>query len=228
MSEFSELKGKTLVSIDGGEGDDFMIFDCDDGSKYQIKYYQDCCAYCCIYDICGDLQDLIGHPILVAEEVYSHDHLDGTKTDDDDSFTWTFYKLDTVKGGVTIRWHGSSNGYYSETATFEQLVKPSRTLRPPEMARDITPQDQVLSAHEFLKQFLSKFDHAQRGGVHDFMELTLFNMVNSSIKNIDDYLQTGHKQVDATEIMHIVVDSYQKVLDGVKRNLEAMNTVNFR
>lgn len=93
---------------------------------------------------------------------------------------------------------------------------------------EITPQNQVLNAHQFLKDFLAKFDTAQRGGIHDFMELTLFNMINTSIKNIDDYLKTGHKEVNANEIMAIVVDSYQKVLDGIKRNLETMNQVNFK
>ena len=93
---------------------------------------------------------------------------------------------------------------------------------------EITAQDQVLNAHQFLLDFLAKFDTAKRGGIHDFMELTVFNMVNSAIKNIDDYLQSGHRQVDATPIMHIVADSYQKVLDGIKRNLDNMNTVNFR
>jgi hypothetical protein len=60
------------------------------------------------------------------------------------------------------------------------------------------------------------------------MELTLFNMINASIKNIDDYLHDGHKEVSANEIMAIVADSYQKVLDGIKRNLETMKQVNFR
>lgn len=94
--------------------------------------------------------------------------------------------------------------------------------------KQMKAQNNVINAHEFLLKFLEKFDHAKRGGVHDFMEISIFNMLNLSVKNIDEYLQTGHKQVNATEIMHIVVDSYQKVLDGIKRNLEAMNQVNFK
>jgi len=95
-------------------------------------------------------------------------------------------------------------------------------------ATEIIAQDQVLNAHQYLKDFLDKFERAERGGIHDFMELTLFNMINASIKNIDDYLQSGHKEVSANEIMAIVADSYQKVLDGIKRNLETMKQVNFR
>lgn len=95
-------------------------------------------------------------------------------------------------------------------------------------ATQITAADHVINAHQFLLDFLARFDTAKRGGIHDFMELSLFNMVNSAVKNIDDYLQAGHKQVDATQIMHIVTESYQKVLDGIKRNLEGMDTVNFR
>lgn len=101
-------------------------------------------------------------------------------------------------------------------------------LEKPNGATQITPQDQILDAHQFLKDFLAKFDHAQRGGIHDFMEIALFNMVNLAIKNIDKYLQDGHHEVSATEIMHIVADSYQKILDGIKRNLGEMRPVNFR
>lgn len=101
-------------------------------------------------------------------------------------------------------------------------------LSKPNGKTEITPLDQVLDAHQFLKDFLAKFDHAQRGGIHDFMEIALFNMINSSIKNIDNYLKTGHHEVNATEIMHIVADSYQKVLDGIKRNLDSMRPVNFK
>ena len=93
---------------------------------------------------------------------------------------------------------------------------------------EITARDQVINTHQFLLDFLNKFDAARPGGIHDFIELTLFNMINSAIKNIDDYLQSGHKEVSANEIMSIVADSYQNVLDGIKRNLESMKQVNFR
>lgn len=92
---------------------------------------------------------------------------------------------------------------------------------------ELIKENHAINAHEFLQDFLNKFYSAARGGIHDFMEITLFNMINSSIKNIDDYLESGHKQVNANEIMHIVVDSYQKVLDNIKRNLDDLNEVNF-
>lgn len=93
---------------------------------------------------------------------------------------------------------------------------------------EITPEDRILNAHEYLKEFINKFENAKRGGIHDFMELTIFNMLSTAIKNIDSYLKPGHMEVEGNEIMSIVADSYQTVLDGIKRNIDAMKKVRMR
>jgi len=93
---------------------------------------------------------------------------------------------------------------------------------------EITAQDHAINVHQYLLAFLAKFNEAKRGGIHDFMEITLFNMISSAIKNIDDYLACGHVTIDGTQIMNIVADSYQKVLDNIKRNIGEMDRVNMR
>jgi hypothetical protein len=122
---FEMLKGKTLISIQGKEGSDEIIFIGEGGDKYKLYHGQNCCESVVIEDICGDLCDLIGAPILLAEEVIHYcENPDGVPTKDyQDSWTWTFYKLSTIKGSVTIRWYGESNGYYSESVDFCHLNK---------------------------------------------------------------------------------------------------------
>jgi hypothetical protein len=120
--EISELIGKTLTKID--KGDESIIFYCDNGDKYKMFHWQDCCETVSIEDVNGDLDDLIGIPILLAEEVSNYEPTseeDIKKTKEDSewgSCTWTFYKLATIKGYVDIRWYGVSNGYYSEEVSF--------------------------------------------------------------------------------------------------------------
>lgn len=120
-SKFEELLGKTIIKIKGEVGSDSMIFTVDNGDRYELYHEQDCCEIVSIEDICGDLADLIGSPLLLAEEVISVKNPEGIEIELQDSFTWTFYKLATNKGAVTIRWYGESNGYYSESVEFRQL-----------------------------------------------------------------------------------------------------------
>jgi hypothetical protein len=119
--EFSTLLGKTLTSVTGSKGDDEMIFTTSDGERYKLYHDQDCCENVQIEDVTGYLQDLIGEPILVAEEVVNPDYIVPHEDIDCESFTWTFYKLATRKGYVDIRWFGESNGYYSESVDFCKL-----------------------------------------------------------------------------------------------------------
>ena len=89
-----------------------------------MYHSQGCCENVYVEDIIGDLENLIGSPILQSEEATSNENPEGIKPECQDSFTWTFYKFATIKGYVTIRWYGSSNGYYSESVNFEQVEPP--------------------------------------------------------------------------------------------------------
>ena len=119
--KFSGLLGKTISSIDRHE-DDELIFTLSTGEKYRMYHDQDCCESVLIEDIAGDLDDLIGSEILMAEEATnSEDPGDNINGYIPDSFTWTFYKLATIKGYVTIRWYGEGNGYYSESVDWDRI-----------------------------------------------------------------------------------------------------------
>lgn len=120
-AKFSDLKGKTLLSITGvEERDEEIIFKCTDGTSYKMFHYQDCCESVSLIDVMGDVCDVLGSEILLAEETLSYEgqtDLDWTP----ESQTWTFYKLATVQGYLDLRWYGHSNGYYSERVDFEQI-----------------------------------------------------------------------------------------------------------
>ena len=120
-ANFSELKGKTLKEIRGLEkyGDE-VRFITEDNEVYLMYHDQYCCESVYIEDVCGDVNDLIGSEILMAEEVSDYDA--GRLDEYDESYTWTFYKLATIKGYVTIRWYGTSNGYYSEEVDFGKVI----------------------------------------------------------------------------------------------------------
>lgn len=123
---FGILVGKTLKSV--VNNDDVVNFETEDGEEYIMKHDQDCCESVRVDDIVGDLNDLIGSPIIRVEENSSPDRPEGIKDSEygsydseTDSETWTFYRIGTAKGTVVIRWYGSSNGYYSESVDFEKV-----------------------------------------------------------------------------------------------------------
>jgi hypothetical protein len=120
--EFKDLVGKILVAIEGAEeSSEEIIFTDSDGVKYIMFHSQDCCEDVQVDSIVGNISDLLNTPITLAEE--KTDSENGKIDDFDESFTWTFYTLATVKGYVDIRWYGASNGYYSEDVEFKVIAQ---------------------------------------------------------------------------------------------------------
>jgi hypothetical protein len=120
--DITELMGKTLTAAEGQVGGNQIVFTTAEGSKYKMYHSQNCCESVTVEDICGSLQELVGSPIIQAEESESAEWPEGVpKSEYEESYTWSFYRLATAKGQVVIRWFGSSNGYYSESVDFEKL-----------------------------------------------------------------------------------------------------------
>jgi hypothetical protein len=107
----AQMLGKTFVQVTGSVGGDEMTFETAQGERFMFAHSQDCCESVDINDIVGDLQDLVGAPLLIAEEVKGATEPDAEHYE---SYTYTFYKFATRKGYVDVRWLGESNGYYSE------------------------------------------------------------------------------------------------------------------
>jgi hypothetical protein len=120
-NHLSKLLGKTVERITISKRNDAIELVTTDNTRFMMYHDQDCCESVYLEDVSGDLNDLIGSPILVAESVTNTDA--GPKDEYDDSFTWTFYKFATIQGSVTLRWYGTSNGYYSESVEFVQVDK---------------------------------------------------------------------------------------------------------
>lgn len=112
---FEELKGLTFTSV---RQIDSETIEFKGERTFRLTHFQGCCENVYIESIVGELSDLEGEEILVAEEVSS---TDGPNLHNDESFTWTFYKLATRNGYVDIRFYGSSNGYYGESADLYEL-----------------------------------------------------------------------------------------------------------
>lgn len=123
MGNINELLGKTLASIDINREQDKIVFLDTNGVSYEMCHVRECCESVTIDDIVGDINDLIGSPLTMAIKTTNSEDLMDKKGDYVEYFTWTFYKLATIKGYVTIRWWGESNGCYSEDVDFERIQK---------------------------------------------------------------------------------------------------------
>lgn len=121
MIDFHTVVGLTFSRIEGLYPESESVrFYTTCGRTFIMYHEQDCCesVYLESVSMLGNPEDFINTPIIHAEEASNP----GSDTDGYESSTWTFYKLSTQKGSMTLRWFGSSNGYYSESVTFKELV----------------------------------------------------------------------------------------------------------
>jgi hypothetical protein len=108
LAKIEDMVGKVFTSIRNETYE--LVFE-NATERFVFFHAQDCCESVSIEDVCGDLGDLVGEPLLLAEEVSGATEPD---VEHSESYTYTFYKFATRKGYVDVRWLGESNGYYSE------------------------------------------------------------------------------------------------------------------
>ena len=111
--DISELKGKTIANVKGlSVESDVVTLTCTDGTAYQMYHDRDCCENVSVEDVCGDVDDLLSTVVSARCET----------SGDSNYERWTFYIIQTLKGAVTIRWYGESNGYYSVAVDVQQIA----------------------------------------------------------------------------------------------------------
>lgn len=110
--ELQKLVGQNILEITGLEQYSDEVNIVCDVLRARFMHYQECCESVNLEDFEID-GDLAGATILSAEEVSNED---APEPDSEwiMSYTWTFYRIETTKGGLFMRWFGESNGYYSE------------------------------------------------------------------------------------------------------------------
>jgi hypothetical protein len=106
------LIGTTILSTTTHYNDNLLYIKTDKGT---MRFYhdQECCEQVWLEDGLEDLEKMIGEKVLHAEVI--EDALD----EYDDSYTWTYYKISTLNHDCTLRFYGTSNGYYSEGIDIE-------------------------------------------------------------------------------------------------------------
>ena len=113
--KFEDMIGITFNKVYVDQNEEMIIFE-NEETKFALFHSQDCCEAVDLEEIVGDLPDLIGTPILEAREDTNSSNPPKESKYEPDSYTWSFYNFRTIKGSVTIRFYGESNGYYGETA----------------------------------------------------------------------------------------------------------------
>lgn len=119
MAELASLNGKVIQKITGLSkySDEVDIFTTD-GGHYRFYHSQSCCENVSLEDYDLSTHSIDGGTVINA---YESSNPPNPPECTAESFTWTFYKIETTKGGLWMRWLGTSNGWYSESVNFINL-----------------------------------------------------------------------------------------------------------
>lgn len=119
----NELVGKKVCEMKGQIKDQDFLIKTECGYTFNFYHNQDCCESVYLENIIGDINDILGHEIILAQEEINNDEIQDSDVFNQDSFTWTYYRLASEKGLVVLRFYGTSNGYYSEGITISMNPK---------------------------------------------------------------------------------------------------------
>ena len=104
------VKGKTILEVVGlKKQEESVVLRLDDKSELEFYHEYSCCEDFWLEDFEFSGKSVIGAKIL--DVVLVSEKQDVTEWG---TMTWTFYKIQTDKGELFMRWCGESNGYYSE------------------------------------------------------------------------------------------------------------------
>ena len=110
MFTFELVEGKTVLEVVGLEKqEESVTLKLDDNSELEFYHEYSCCEDFWLEDFEFSGKDIVGAKILDVLLVSEKQEVTY-----DGSMTWTFYKVQTDKGELFMRWCGESNGYYSE------------------------------------------------------------------------------------------------------------------
>jgi hypothetical protein len=97
------------------------------GRKFIMNHDQDCCENVMVESVQGNVSHALGEKIIDAtmtsnknDEPQSPNLPQAIYTNE--SWTWTYYTIRTQSETIVIRWYGASNGYYSESVDFSEIV----------------------------------------------------------------------------------------------------------
>jgi hypothetical protein len=113
---FDNLIGETIIDlvVDTANKEVQLHLLC--GRSFKLYHNQDCCEEFSVEGIDGGIEGILNSPLLLAEHVSIHKEVDGYGSE-----TSHWYKLGMIKDTITLRFIGSSNGYYSEAVDFIEI-----------------------------------------------------------------------------------------------------------